>query len=159
MEINSFKDLNKLFHLKNLIGKYQDVNLKTIQKAISPKVGFFWIDTEEKTIYGRSIDFDRGQLLSSEECKHMVHPDDGHYKAWKDITIQNPKWEGMEYEDIPRGRVVFFLSPSVKRCEFRIYMCPDLNEKHYERLVREEYNLPENYHQFFYNDEHYYIND
>ncbi len=159
MEINSFKDLNKLIHLRNLISKYKDINLKTIQKAISPEVGFFWIDVEDMKIYGRSIDFDKGELLSSKTCKHMVHPDEGHYYAWPEITKQNPKWEGIEYENVPRGRVVFFLSPNVKRCEFRIYMCPNLNAKHYETLVREEYSLPENYHRFFYDDEHYVLND
>jgi len=159
MEINSFKDLNKLFHLKNLIGKYQDVNLQTIEEAITPRVGFFWVDTDENKVYGKSINFNEGELLFSETFKHLVHPDDGHYGAWPEITKQHPKWAKEEYENLARGRVVFFLSPNVKRCEFRIYMCPDLKAKHYEELVRQEYSLPENYYRFFYNDEHYYLND
>jgi len=159
MEINSFKDLNELIHLRNLIAKYKDVNLKTIQKAICPEVGFFWVDVADKKVYGKSINFNEGELLSSETSKHLVHPDEGHYYAWNDITKQNPKWEGMQYEDIPRGRVVFFLLPSVKRCEFRIYMCPLLKTKDCEELVREKYNLPENYHRFFYDDEHYFLNE
>ena len=159
MKIDSLKKLNQFFHLRNLNAKYKDINLKNIEKTITPRVGFFWVDIEDNKIYGKCINFDEGELLSSETFKYLVHPDAGHYDAWKEIATQNPKWKGIQYEDIPRGRVVFFLSPNVKRCEFRIYMCPVVKTNCYEKMVCEEYNLPEDYYRFFYDDEHYYLSN
>jgi len=144
MKTNSFKDL---------IAKYKDVNLKTIHRAATPHVAVFWIDIETDTIYGDGINFNEGELLYSKTCKHMGHPG-GHYYMWDQIIQKNPKWQKEQhYEDVPRGRVTFEINPSIEKSIFKIYMCPILRQ--YEKMVCEEYNLPEKYSRFFYNDEHY----
>jgi hypothetical protein len=85
----------------------------------------------------------------------IVHPDSGHYEAWSKIIRKNPKWLHKHYEDIPRGRIVFYLSPNVKKCKFQVYMCPLLNLPVYEKLIIDKCFLPETYYEFLYDDEHY----
>jgi len=38
-------------------------------------------------------------------------------------------------------------------------MCPVIKTNCYEKMVCEEYNLPEDYYRFFYDDEHYYLSN
>ena len=85
----------------------------------------------------------------------LIHPL-GHYDLWKKITIRNSQWVEMEYEDIPRGRVVYKIGDSKP---FQIYACPVCNNLGIKSAIIEEFNIPLNSCIFNFTDEHYFLNN
>jgi len=68
-------------------------------------VGIFWIDLMSKT--GPQIYAIRISLKDADRYgKFNIYPR-SHYEEWYKIQKMNHRWKGMEYEDIPRGRVAY----------------------------------------------------
>lgn len=87
------------------------------QKAIHRgKVGFFWIVPDrlwQDAILGEAIDLSQAEAYG----EALTHPG-GHYDFWQQMKARGPAWLrarnisgrllATEYEDWPRGRLVFF---------------------------------------------------
>lgn len=135
-----------------------NISAKTKDKLMlesSPRVGFFWIDTKAKKLYGvEELVKDAQVIGSGTEDRYVVHPS-CHYETFPEIQRQNPKWKHKEYEDIPRGRVVL-KTPKGGDPEYYVYMSPELNSPKFEELVKSYYGLPW-FTIFDYSDEHYEI--
>ena len=63
-------------------------------------IGIFWI--YKKEIYLKEIEADTVKAI-----KNFKDSDFSHYQAWGEISLQNKDFYLYEYEDIPRGRVVY----------------------------------------------------
>ena len=70
---------------------------------------------------------------------------------WSKAIRANPKWKGLEYEQIPRGRVVYRKDP--KKPEFIVYMAK--RSVRFKNKVVRRFNLPAGYVRFDFSDEHY----
>lgn len=136
-------------YLRNMISRFRDINLAAHGKAITPFVGIFWMDLQELKVYS-----DKTPLGDAEDYGNFKVHRRGHYDAWVNAVLLNPKWKGMEYEDIPRGRVVF--ERNLKKSRFQVYLCPSCKDSVGIRseIIR-EFKLPEGYFVFRYDDEHY----
>lgn len=131
--------------LRNAMSKFRKINLATGRKAATPKVGIFWVD-------------DRGRMFmdgvsprDAEDYGEFRIYDKGHFDVWGDAVRENPKWEGVEYGQIPRGMVVYHKDP--KRPEFVVYM-PRQIAKHKDKVMS-AFGLPVGHVRFDYSDEHY----
>ena len=67
---------------------------------MTPKVGIFWIYNNQ--IIGKTY-----TLSEVEKYGDFLSPILGHYEYWEEIQKQVPELYYEEYENIPRGRVVF----------------------------------------------------
>jgi len=112
-------------------------------------VGIFWADMKNGKIYAEKVSLGDAIKYGG----FLIHPL-GHYDLWKKITIRNSQWAGMEYEDIPRGRVVYKIED---RTPFQIYACPVCNNPGIKSAITEEFNIPPNSRIFNFTDEHYII--
>ena len=65
-----------------------------------PKIGIFWI--YKSKVYLKSIEPEKVKAIGT-----FVDSDFAHYEAWDEISFQNKDLYLYEYEDIPRGRIVF----------------------------------------------------
>jgi hypothetical protein len=145
-------ELRKLcaeMYLRNQISRFRDINLTARGEAVTPYVGIFWMDLEQTKVYSDKTPLDEAEDYG--KCR--IHRQ-CHYDTWKNIVLLNPKWKGMEYEDIPRGRVVF--ERNVRKSRFWIYLCPACSRR--SRIKKEiinEFKLPEGFYEFRYDDEHY----
>ena len=74
-----------------------------------------------------------------------------HYDLWDKAVRANPKWQGKEYEEVPRGRVVYKKDP--KKSEFVIYLPKRIMK--YKNKVINKFNLPLNQVKVDTSDEHY----
>ena len=78
--------------------------------------------------------------------------DRSHYEVWEAVVCANPSWAALEYDQVPRGRVLF--RPALKCPEFIVYLPVELTE--HESLIRAEFKLNGKV-SFDYSDEHYRI--
>ena len=67
---------------------------------MTPKVGIFWIYNNQ--IIGKTY-----SLSEAEEYGDFLSPILGHYEYWEEIQKQVPELYYEEYENIPRGRIVY----------------------------------------------------
>ncbi len=67
---------------------------------MTPKVGIFWIYRNK--IIGKTY-----SLSEAEKYGNFLSPILGHYEYWEEIQKLEPKLYYEEYENIPRGRVVY----------------------------------------------------
>ncbi len=145
-------ELRKLcveIYLRNMISRFRDINLTTHAKANTPFVGIFWMDLQKSKVYS-----EKTLLGDAEDYGNFKVHRKSHYDAWGNTVLLNPKWKGMEYEDIPRGRVVF--KRNLKKSRFLVYLCP--SSKKSSRIKAEiirEFKLPKGFFAFRYDDEHY----
>ena len=68
------------------------------------KIGIFWVYKNE--VMGRAIPVSKGEIL----VPGIVDSPDTHIHLWEeDSTFSKPfvELQGLEYQEIPRGRVVF----------------------------------------------------
>jgi len=135
-------------HLRNMIAKFQDMNLAERKIAAIPEVGIFWVDLDTGKVYSEST-----SLRDAEGYGNFKIYDGSHYESWKKVVSQNPKWRGMEYEDIPRGRVVYKMD--AKKPEFIVFMARELNDAKTKRAITSRFNLPSSQTRFDFTDEHY----
>ena len=69
-------------------------------------IGIFWIYNSQ--IYLKSIDKNEIKAIN---C--FIDSDFSHYKTWDDISLQHKDFYLYEYEDIPRGRVVYSVEKQI----------------------------------------------
>ena len=96
-----------------------------------PRVGIFWIF--------------KGKLLKSEtaldggaEYGDVVHSQHDHIDYWPVLRGQNPELKQLEYEDVPRGRVMYFKQTK----KFRVLMDKVLHTPQNKQLLLKAFNLP-----------------
>ena len=65
------------------------------------KIGVFWV------INGSKIDGYREPLESGESYGDTIQPTFDHFRYWEKLILRYPKLKLLEYDDIPRGRVVY----------------------------------------------------
>lgn len=130
------------FALRNAIAKFRAASGK---KASIPRVGIFWVDNAG-TIFSESISL--REAFDYDEFKVF---DGSHYDLWNKAMRANPQWRGLEYEDIPRGRVVYKKDP--KKPEFIVYL-PKQALRHKNKVIS-EFDLPAGHVRFDTTDDHY----
>jgi len=110
------------------------------------KLGIFWI-------YDNQIFYKTQSLKEIKSINGFKDSDLSHYSVWDEVKNQHPKFYLYEYEDIPRGRVVF----DVKNLKFIIY-CNKylLNDKNAIKFISKVFSL-EDMNIDIVEDEHYYI--
>ena len=101
-------------------------------------IGIFWIH--------KSIALDRMKPING-----FIDSDFAHYKVWDEIVSQNKDLYLYEYEEIPRGRIVF----DVKQKLFIIYSNYDIiNLDEAKKLIMDTFGLDNKAVSFQY-DAHY----
>ena len=109
-------------------------------------IGIFWIYKNQ--IYAKSIKADTVKAI-----KNFKDSDFSHYQAWSEISLQNKDFYLYEYEDIPRGRVVY----DIEHKQYIAYANSDIIISDEAReLIIKKFNLKTNKVIFKY-DEHYEI--
>ena len=128
--------------LRNAIAKFRAASKK---KGAIPEVGIFWID-DSGTMFAEGV-----SLRDAEDYGGFKVYGGDHYNSWAKAVRAVPKWQGMEYEEVPRGRVVYKKDP--KKPEFIVYL-PKRIAKHKGKVV-DRFNLPAGHVRFDMSDEHY----
>jgi len=131
--------------LRNAVVKFRRINEAKTKKALTPEVGIFWIDSDG-TMFADSV-----SLTDAEDSGGFKDYGSSHYVMWAKAVRANPKWKGLEYEQIPRGRVVYKKDP--KKPEFIVYM--DKGSSKFKAKVIRRFNLPAGSVRFDFSDEHY----
>ena len=109
-------------------------------------IGIFWI--YKSKIYAKTISKSQIKPINA-----FIDSDFAHYKEWDKISLQNRELYLYEYEDIPRGRVVY----DIEKNQYIIY-CNEmlLKDKISKNLILKEFKLTKkNF--IFKEDEHYKI--
>jgi len=117
-------------------------------KASLPEVGIFWIDDSDSngTMFADSV-----ALKDAEHAGDFADYGSSHYAMWIKAVRVNPNWKGLEYEEVPRGRVV--CRNDSKKPEFIVYMAKRLSK--YRNKVIRRFNLPAGNVRWDFSDEHY----
>ncbi len=98
---------------------------------MTPMVGIFWYD------FGHVIHF-ADSLDHATATGDFVDTEKDHYRTWKNMVKLNPKFRFMEYEEVPRGRVVY----NKKRQVYIVYSSFKLaNNKRFRAAITESFNL------------------
>jgi hypothetical protein len=130
---------------RNMLARLVDSNRGTYGVAEMPRVGVFWI--HEGIMHSEST-----ALMDAVDYGDFKIHDRSHYEAWEGVVCANPSWVDLEYDQVPRGRVLF--RPDLKRPEFIVYLPVGL--KDHESQIRAEFKLNGKV-SFDYSDEHYRI--
>jgi len=133
--------------LRNRIAEFQDLNRRAWGVAAIPRVGIFWVGSDG-TVHAEST-----SLRDAVDYGDFKTHDGAHYEAWSRAIGRNPSWQAYEYEEVPRGRVVYRRHP--KRPRFIVYM-PEQLSPHCSK-IEEEFKLPSKFTRFDFSDEHYSI--
>lgn len=132
--------------LRNAIAMFRSLNAKAKSKKASiPEVGIFWID-DRGNMFAESV-----SLRDAEDYGEFKIFEGSHFESWDKAVRANPSWRGLEYEEIPRGRVVYHKDP--KKNEFIVYM-PRKSSKHKGKVVA-RFSLPAGHVRFDFSDDHY----
>ena len=111
-----------------------------------PKIGIFWI--YKSKIYLKSIETRKVNAI-----ENFIDSDFAHYKVWDEISSQNQDFYLYEYEDIPRGRIVF----NIKDKQYIVYSNNEIiNSGKAKELILNAFNLQDEKVAFRY-DFHYEI--
>jgi len=109
-------------------------------------IGIFWI-------FENKIFSETQKINDIKTINGFKDSDLSHYQVWNKIRNQHPKFYLYEYEDIPRGRVVY----NVSKNKFVIYCNENiLQDEILKRLILEKFQLL-NEKSVFQEDEHYKI--
>lgn len=109
-------------------------------------IGVFWIYKSQ--IYLKLIKIDKVKAING-----FIDSDFSHYQVWDEISLQNKDFYQYEYEDVPRGRVVF----DVENTQYLIYSNNDIiNSYESKEVIIKAFDLKENNILFKY-DAHYKI--
>ncbi len=127
--------------LRNAISKFR----RRSKTGAIPEVGIFWIDGSG-TMFAESV-----SLRDAVDYGEFRTFGGGHDELWDNAVKANPKWKGLEYEEVPRGRVVYRRDP--KKPEFIVYMPKQLAK--YKGKVISRFELPRGSVRFDFTDEHY----
>ena len=135
-------------HLRNMIARFKAENLSRRKVAAIPSVGIFWYDQDTGKVYSEMT-----SMRDAEGYNDFLIHEGAHYDAWRKVVSQNPKWKGTEYEDVPRGRVVYRKDP--KKPEFIVFAARELNKARSKNAIMGEFSLPHSHTRFDFTDEHY----
>jgi len=127
--------------LRNAIAKFRAMS----KKAAIPEVGIFWVDGVG-VIYAESI-----SLREADDYGEFRIYLGNHYDSWDKAVRANPQWQGLEYEDVPRGRVLYRKDP--KKPEFIVYLPKQILK--FKNKVVSRFNLPSGHTIFDTTDDHY----
>lgn len=127
--------------LRNAIAKFRAAS----KTAAIPELGIFWIDSAG-TMYAEGV-----SLRDAEDYGDFKNFAGAHYDIWDKVVRAVPKWQGKEYEDIPRGRVVYSKDP--KKPVFVVYL-PKQILKFKDKIIS-RFNLPVGHTKFDTTDLHY----
>ena len=130
--------------LRNEIAKFRAASKK---KGAIPELGIFWID-DSGTMFAESISLRDAPDYG--ECKIF---EGSHFELWSKAVRSNPKWRDKEYEEVPRGRVVY--KKDLKKPGFIVYLPKRIRK--YKSKVLGRFKLPSGYVRFDMSDEHYQI--
>jgi hypothetical protein len=109
-------------------------------------IGVFWI-------YDNQIFCETQNINDIKPINGFIDSDLAHYQVWNKVKNQHPKFYLFEYEDIPRGRIVY----DIENEQFIIYCNKDiLKQKISKKLILEKFQLL-NKKAIFIEDEHYKI--
>jgi len=109
-------------------------------------VGIFWI-------FEKQIFFETEKLKDIKAVNSFKDSDLSHYQMWDKIKNQHPKFYLYEYEDIPRGRIIY----NIEKNQFIVYCNENiLKEKSLQKLILEKFQIF-NENVIFKEDEHYRI--
>ncbi len=132
--------------LRDALAMFRRKNAASTGKASTPEVGIFWIDDCDGTMYAESV-----SLRDAVDYGEFKIFEGSHYDLWDKAIRANPKWRNLEYEEVPRGRVVYRKDP--KKPEFIVYM-PEQIAKHKGKVIS-RFSLPAGHVRFDFSDEHY----
>lgn len=96
-----------------------------------PKVGIFWVF--RRRLFAAACSVDNGV-----PCADAVNGPHDHVDYWKVLQRQHPELRALEYEQVPRGRVVFFQSDQ----RFCVYLDERLRTQALQQRVRKAFDLP-----------------
>lgn len=96
-----------------------------------PKVGIFWV------FRGRLLSA-RGKLDDGVDSGHSIDSPKDHVSYWPVLQRRYREICTMEYEEVPRGRVVWVKQPS----RFCVYMDKRLHTPRVKRLILQAFELP-----------------
>jgi len=101
---------------------------------MSPRIGIFWIYKD--VILGRSCPLSDGV----ENVPGLVDSPDFHVDLWENtpgFTTPFPELVGSEYQEVPRGRVLY----SLEEDESIVYMDETLHSDKYKTMVSDFFDL------------------
>lgn len=100
---------------------------------MSPEVGVFWVYKD--VVFGRARPVSEGQ----EGVKGLLDSPDDHVTVWElpGIRSQFPELRGVEYQKVPRGRVLY----STREKAAVVYMDRALHNAASKRLVVDFFSL------------------
>ena len=108
------------------------------------RVGIFWI-------FGGEVILDTTPVSEAEPYGEARGHPLGHLEHWTELQRTGAVFREFEYDDLPRGRVVYF----PMRREFVLYADPCiLQRKNFVRRIMAQMNLPHNRTRIS-SDEHY----
>ncbi len=109
-------------------------------------IGLFWIYKSQ--IYLKLIEKDKVKVIDN-----FIDSDFAHYQVWNEVSLQNKDFYLYEYEDVPRGRVIY----DIKKVQYIVYSNNDIiNSIEDKLLIVNAFNLQQSEVVFKY-DEHYKI--
>lgn len=135
------KEMLEEMALRNAIARFRHLS----KKGAIPEVGLFWID-DKGTLFAQTV-----SLREAVDYGEFRIFEGSHYEVWKQAIRANPKWEGREYEEVPRGRVVYRRDP--KKPEFIVYLSKRILK--FKGKVIDRFNLPAGHTRIDTSDEHY----
>ena len=93
-------------------------------------IGIFWLYENKSYIKTQ-------KLKDIKAFNGYKDSDLSHYQEWNHIQLKNSKFYIYEYEDIPRGRIVY----DCNNDSFIIYTNPDLINTANQQLICEAFNI------------------
>ncbi len=109
-------------------------------------IGVFWI-------FENKVFFKTQRLEDIKSINGFKDSDLSHYQVWNTVKSQHPRFYLYEYEEIPRGRVVY----DIEENRFIIYCNENtLQDKISKKLILKKYKIL-NRNSTFKEDEHYII--
>jgi len=121
-------------------------NAGEVPKEFEPSVGIFWIHNGKLLPPGATETSEPAATCI--EVQGFRDSRFAHASAWPEVRMHEPGLEHVEYEQVPRGRVI--MSDRV----FRVFLPPRMvNDQSVRQLVVRAFNLPDGTE--FIGDEHY----
>jgi hypothetical protein len=103
----------------------------TKQTGTRGKVGIFWVFKE-------NVLADTWPLQEGEKFDDFINGRNDHVDFWPKLQIKHPELLNLEYQDVPRGRVIF---KKTKRT-FSIYLDKVLLKPSIKKEIRRKFDLP-----------------
>ena len=124
--------------------KYSPTGMGNAVKKYMVSIGIFWI-------YDGEIFYKSETLKNIKEIKGSFDADFSHYEVWEEIKNQHKDFYKYEYEQIPRGRVIY------QDGKFIVYSSKQIiNDENAKKLILKAFCIDDEYVEFK-EDEHYEI--